>query len=292
MNTVMKDFKVGARCATKGDVGIEVEVEGENLPRPTRLWRIEHDGSLRGEALEYVLRKPMAIKDACKALDYLGKQYEDNNTIVHDSVRAGVHVHINVQELTTVQLFTFITSYIILEDLLVKYCGEYREGNLFCLRMRDADFLLYMLEQTANNKRFNDLHTDILRYASMNVKSLHQYGSLEFRAMRGTRDLDVIATWAKLLLNLRNQAVKFENAADLYRFISEKGTESFLELFLGDLIGEVCNTPVGDIDLSEGLLRAHPLAMKTNWETFKTVSIGGLEFPLGTEFPDAPMEDW
>lgn len=32
---------------TKGDVGIEIEVEGRNLPRAADGWRMEHDDSLR-----------------------------------------------------------------------------------------------------------------------------------------------------------------------------------------------------------------------------------------------------
>ena len=288
----MKAFGVGNRYKTSGDLGIEIEIEGENLPHLTKYWRTERDGSLRGESAEYVLSKPLTRLGARNALKYLDKKYIDSDTVVHDSVRAGVHVHVNVQDISVVELFSFITSYVILEDLLVNYCGEYREGNLFCLRIRDADYLMYCLEQAAKDKNYNALHTDALRYASMNVKSLHQYGSLEFRAMRGTRDLGVIDNWANILLNLRNVAKEFQSPKDIIKFYEEHGAESFLERFLGVYKEEVSNHLTKEYNLQDGIVRAYDLATNTDWESFKMMNIGGLEFPVGTEFPDEPQEDY
>lgn len=288
----MKAFNVGARYKTSGDLGVEIEVEGEGLPELNEYWRTERDGSLRGESAEYVLRKPLTSEGVAKALCYLDKKYIDAGTVVHDSVRAGVHVHVNVQDITVVELFSFITAYVVLEDLLVNYCGEYREGNLFCLRVRDADYLMYCLEKAAKDKAYGNLHTDLLRYASMNVKSLRQYGSLEFRAMRGTRDLGVINTWANLLLNLRNVAKEFDSPKDIIKFYEEHGAESFLERFLGEYKEEVSNHLTKEFNLQDGIVRAYDLATATDWDGYKTLDIGGLEFPLGTEFPDEPQQDY
>jgi hypothetical protein len=292
MTTVMKAFRVDPRYRTDGDLGVEVEVEGSRLPDLDKFWRTEMDGSLRGESREYVLAKPMKAEGVAEALQYLDKAYIDAGTVVHESVRAGVHVHVNVQDLTVVELFNFIVAYVVLEDLLTKYCGEYREGNLFCLRVKDADYLLHMLEKVAGNKRYELLHTDILRYAAMNVKSLHTYGSLEFRAMRGTRDLDIINNWANILLGLREASREFQSPAKLVGWIEDNGSEAFLERFLGDFLPELTKHLKEGYDITDGLVRASPLALHTDWDSFKLLDIGGLEFPLGTEFPDAPLEDF
>lgn len=289
---VDKAFKLRRNYLTKGDVGVEIEVEGNNLPHPEEYWRCERDGSLRGESMEYVLREPLSMPDVRKSLAHLDACYVNNNTLVDESVRAGVHVHVNVQELTTVQLFSFMTAYIILEDLLVKYCGEYREGNLFCLRMKDAEYLLHTLERVADGKDYRMFETDMLRYASMNVCSLWRYGSLEFRAMRGTRDLSVVGDWAEMLLNLRNVAVKFDNPAQIVEMLQRDGAESFLEAFLGTYKDKLCNGVAYEELITEGLYRAYQLAMATDWESFKMKNIGGLYFPTDVEFPDAPMEDF
>ena len=289
---VKKAFKIPKSRITSGDVGVEIEVEGDNLPDVEQYWRAEHDGSLRGESIEYVLRKPLDMPQVRDSLSYLNTMYLDNDTVVHESVRAGVHVHINVQELTMVELYSFITAYIILEDILIKYCGEYREGNLFCLRMRDAEYLLYELEQVASDKDYSKFQSDILRYSSLNVCSLWNYGSLEFRAMRGTRDLDIIGDWAEILLNLRNESLKFETPAQIVEMLQEHGAESFLETFLGTFKDKLCNDVDWEELINEGLYRAYQLAMSTDWESFKMKNIGGLYFSVDTEYPDAPMEDY
>ena len=45
--------------ASKGEIGIEVEVEGRGLPNAVTGWNVVPDGSLRGESAEYVLRQPV-----------------------------------------------------------------------------------------------------------------------------------------------------------------------------------------------------------------------------------------
>ena len=69
MKTVMEWFRLSRGKRTDGDVGIEIEVEGRRLPITEKYWRMEKDGSLRGpENMEYVLDRPMSLKDAKKAL--------------------------------------------------------------------------------------------------------------------------------------------------------------------------------------------------------------------------------
>jgi hypothetical protein len=292
MSEVMQVFDIQPLYEVEGDVGIEIEVEGNNLPRAPVMWRAERDGSLRGESVEYVLRKPLDM-DACRySLNALNAAYLKNGTTVNESVRAGVHVHINVQKLSLIELFSFITAYVILEDLLIKYCGEYREGNLFCLRTRDAEYLMYTLERVARTKEFLPLRDDLLRYSSMNVCSLFAYGSLEFRAMRGTRDLTLIGDWAEILLGVRDVAKSFDNPASIVEFLEEKGSEAFLEAFLGRFKENLCTPTDTSKLINEGLVRVYPLATFPDWETFKRVDIGGLMFPMGTEYPDEPLQDY
>jgi hypothetical protein len=75
------------RKATKGAIGLEIEVEGNKFPKPPgyelthtavkmpgrRLfWSYVHDGSLRGQDnAEYVLSKPIEFKDVPIAIEQL-----------------------------------------------------------------------------------------------------------------------------------------------------------------------------------------------------------------------------
>ena len=107
----------------EGEVGIEIEVEGQDLPHVvSRYWRTERDGSLKAaEAFEYVLKRPVPRADVKKVLTSLEKKWKSNNAIINDSFRAGVHVHINVRDLTTTQMVTFATLYYIFEETLLNY---------------------------------------------------------------------------------------------------------------------------------------------------------------------------
>lgn len=295
MKTVMQWFGLAQRLKTDGDVGIEIEVEGERLPKLQKYWKNEHDGSLRGpENIEYVLERPMTLKDARVALKYLSVQYNQHDSDVHDSVRAGTHVHVNVQKLNIVELYNFMTIYLILEEVLVKGCGPTREGNLFCLRAGDADYLLNQLQYAAGHKDFRALYSDQLRYSSMNVKALGTYGSLEFRAMRGTRDLDAIYNWASLLVGLREFAKTFQNPEKIIEGFSEGQARGFLQEALGEQAEKYMYEGFERM-LCDGMRRAQDVAYCVNWDNFTEVEkklIGDLEFPLGTEFPNEPLEDF
>lgn len=293
MKNTMYWFGVNKRYAAQGDVGIEIEVEGNNLPVMRKFWRNEEDGSLRGESREYVLQRPMSLEEAKVALDHLDACYVECNTVVHDSVRAGVHVHVNVQALNITQLYNYMTLYLILEEILVKWCGPTREGNLFCLRAGDAEYLMYALREAIENRDFAQLVTDQLRYASMNVKALGTYGSLEFRAMRGTRDLGLIYQWAEVLVGLRDKAKLYTDPTDIINGFSEGEVDGFLERVLGEHAKSFKCEGYQRM-LKDGMRRAQDLAFCVNWPDFfehPERLIGGLYFPEHVMFPDEPLED-
>lgn len=255
---------------TKGDFGVEIEVEGHNLPWPVKYWRREHDGSLRGmENAEYVLAKPLGAKALSNALRYLDEAYQDSGSVVDESVRAGVHVHINVQELNMVEVYNMIVIYLILEELMVKYCGCHREGNLFCLRAVDAEYLPYFLAEVAQTRNYQNFGNDMVRYASLNVKALPQYGSLEFRAMRGTRDLELVETWAHMLLGLRDAAKTYFDPQDIINGFSGGGEEAFLDKCLGEYAPIFKAFDGWRLILKRGIRQAQEVAFATNWNDFK-----------------------
>jgi hypothetical protein len=287
VKTVADWFLIPKGFMTKGDVGIEIEVEGKNLPQVDKYWKMEKDGSLRGEEnMEYVLAKPSSMKEADIALKYLNVMYKKFGSVVDDTVRAGVHVHVNVQHLNIVELYNFITIYIILEDVLTKFCGPHREGNLFCLRTGDAEFLLYALQEAAKTRRFRNLVSDDLRYASMNVKALGTYGSLEFRAMRGTRDLDLIYKWAEILHGLREVAKTFTDPTDVVNSFSGGDVQLFMNRCLKDNAGLFLEYPNWKSSVLAGVRRAQDVAFCTNWQKFyeqEVVNPFEIPMPFGEE---------
>lgn len=170
MNTIKELIQISPKYIKKEHLGLEIEVEGSSLPAqlPSAYWRLEKDSSLKTlEAWEYVTPGPMTLNGIRKALDVLEGAYQVNNSKVDDSVRAGVHVHLSVQTWNIKEVMTYAISYYLLEDILLKFCGENREGNLFCLRTRDAEFVLFRLMEVLKTRNLKLLNTDIIRYASL-----------------------------------------------------------------------------------------------------------------------------
>lgn len=295
MKKVFKEFQL--ETSVDGDVGIEIEVEGAGLPSPSSrsYWRREVDGSLRGdENAEYVLRKPLTLEEAGKALDQLDTLYTKNQSRIDDTVRAGVHVHVNCQKLTMTQLYNFMTIFYILEDVLVKFCGEYREGNLFCLRAKDAEAQVNVIRRAAKSKKFRaEFHHDNNRYAAMNIKALGDYGSLEFRTMRGTRDLGLIYTWAEILVGLRDLAKQFDSPPDIIEQFSIHGPVDFLKSMVGENFDDVYYEGC-EKDLSEGMRMSQDIAYATDWSVWNRPmrKIGQLEFDPTLTIIDEPEDDF
>ena len=234
MTTILK--LIGCRKQT-GDVGIEIELEADNIPGEDSvypIWRKEADSSLRGESAEFVLRQPIPLSDIGDALGVLEKQFSKYKTKIRPTYRAGVHVHVNVQHLTPIQLVNYMCCYFLLEEVLLRYCDETRIGNHFCLRMSDASFSLDSLVDFILNEDINRLNTEDLRYASLNITSLFKYGSVEFRALESTTDFDRINTWASVLTHLRDYAITLSNPIDLLGQVSAIGFEQIVPVILGD----------------------------------------------------------
>ena len=234
--TKISDFYIHTK-PQDGEVGIEIETEGSFCPEiNVNGWKTEDDGSLRGyENAEYVLKKPV-YRDAVRgALLKLSKMWKHHGAIFSpDCPRTGVHVHINCQEMSFTQLVNFYCLYIILEDLLIKYCGPLREGNLFCLRTRDAEYTIKRLLDVINSGDWKLLTLEDIRYSSANLCALPKYGSLEFRALRGTTDVNEIQTWILILLKLKDASLKFEKARNIISTFSQEGGGAFLYNILGE----------------------------------------------------------
>ncbi len=250
----------------KGEVGVEIEIES-GLPLPPqeevpKYWRKTHDGSLRGTYNgEYILKTPQKETDAYKAIDYLSRKLPR----IDDSVRAGVHVHINVRELTFLQLWTFVSCYYILENLLTDWCGEGRQGNHFCLRASDADVVLQKVVAAIAREEMNTLYDDRIRYAALNFNALQKFGSLEFRQLRTPLCFSKIKTWVSILLNIKRNSSLSANPRAVVENFSLGGEEEFLRVILGGHIHLFSQDRDKMWSLRRGVMVAQEIAYIKEW---------------------------
>jgi hypothetical protein len=219
-----------------GDVGVEIEMEANNMPSAdsvSNYWRLERDPSLRGESGEFVLRKPIPVSELDEAFLEIKSALKRHKTEVKETYRAGIHVHVNVQDLTPKQLITFISTYFMMEEVLLSYCDKSRSGNHFCLRMTDASYTLDLISEAVAKADLSLLNTEDLRYASLNVTSLFKYGSIEFRALESTVDFSKIKQWATVLHQLKVFAKTINNPTDILGEASALGFSEFAKVILG-----------------------------------------------------------
>jgi hypothetical protein len=314
--TIRTVFALGG--APKGEVGIEIEVEGTRLPgmfvdqttgniaaQMRYHWRTENDGSLRnlrpGDlSAEYVLREPVDRSALDKVLDYFTKKWEEAGATSYNSYRTSVHVHINVSDWTVRRVYSFLTAYFILEELLTEFADggtKSRVANRFCLRLKDAEFISNQLQDALKRNMRGRFSEGNLKYGAVNIAALSKYGSLEFRALRGTTDTGLIKTWTKLLLAIKDYSEKFDYPHHIIQEFSERGPDEFIRRILGaDADHLVGSTNYRD-KLFDGMRLAQDVAFATNWEAPQAVKEEVVK-KLDMYFTDfgqvnaEPVDDW
>ena len=266
------DF-VDRRRHSTGEVGLEIEVEGRDPPNiETALWLTKHDGSLRGNGVEYIFNgaKPFAQVDP--SLKVLCSVLKDKKFGIEvDSPRTSVHVHLNVQSLFVQQVYSLICLYLIFEDFLTHYSGPDRVGNMYCLRYSDAEYLpLSLIKGLQQGEGLFSVFDDNNRYSSLNLKAVQQFGSVEFRTFRGSIDRNEINDWISILWQLLRASKNFNSPLDVIKAFDEHPRKDFCHLVWGGLFERYIQTfPDWQTRMHRGYLYsfeiAHALRQPNKW---------------------------
>jgi hypothetical protein len=288
-------FSVGVmlnRKETKGELGVEIEVEGNKFPKPEgmagshqpvkmedmKYWSYVHDGSLRGkDNAEYILSKPVMFDEFPGAVTELFAGLVKYGSKIDDSNRTSVHVHLNCQEFHLNRLTAFIALYFTFEEVLTAWCGEHRVGNLFCLRAKDAPAIVSQIKRFIQTDGQFQLQ-DHLHYAGLNANALHKFGSVEIRSLRGCTDPQVILDWVGILRRIYELSAEFSDPRDICGRFSQEGPLSFFDNVLGGMAGVVRQGITMDNDeirdtMYTGIRMAQDLCYCRDWEVFNPVSL-------------------
>lgn len=278
----------------KGQVGLEIEVEGNMFPKdydgyddygdpipsdniiPDR-WRYVHDGSLRGEDnAEYIIARPTTFDEVPEAIDDLWTMFKNYGSVLDESNRTSVHVHLNAQDWHLNRVCAFFGLYFIVEDILTHWCGDHRVGNLFCLRAKDAPGIVSRLKQFFKSEHGWVLN-DGLHYSGLNALALKKLGSIEIRTMRGVNDPETIKTWVAILERIYHISGEYPDPRDIVHGFSGQSRTSFLQTILGpytNQIMEECGMDAMEIDhsLVEGIRIAQSLCYCRDWSKYDPVN--------------------
>lgn len=268
----------------KGDVGIEIEVEGRNLPRGIGPWVAKQDGSLRGEAVEYVLRDPVLFKNVKSALELLSDWFNhDAGTKLNMSHRTSVHVHLNCQRFFTQEIYNLICLYFLFEEFLISFCGTERNGNVYCLCATDAEYFpLKVIDGLNSGLYLDNVANDDIRYSALNLKAIHDFGSVEFRSFRGTTSPNEISEWVTILEHLYRASLEFASPEEIIEGFNNDQEAFIARVFKGSGFDKfIFGFPKWKQKFSKGFAYAFEMAHthRGGWVNLKDVRKHRLENP-------------
>lgn len=234
-----------------GIIGLEIETEvlnkrdypvgvveflvDENTGSPcwkvpaSKYWTGVHDGSLRNYGIEYILKEPLSYDETLVALDEFKRVFKDV-PFLEKQPGTSVHVHLNFQNRTLLELASFITTFSLVENLLTEFSGLSRRSNLFARPHRVAEMQLDT--NISMFKRINRgeptgfvLDEGMNKYAVLNLASLSKLGTAEVRCFRGTTDTDEIKRWVTILHSVYKSALSLKSPKELVSLYRHVGVD-------------------------------------------------------------------
>lgn len=274
-----------------GQIGLELEVEAKtplpkdrNLesliaPRSGAKWLAITDGSLRGEAREYIVTVPIFRDEVPHMIGGLFDLFKEMNVELDNSNRCSTHVHLNVSTRKVNELTSFIILWGIFETALIRWCGEERQTNHFCLSFKDTSAVINSWDKflrTGERSGFDTRGANPLKYSAFNISPITGRGSVEIRCGRAADSREFPIKWAMFLDTFSKYAFTvFANPGDIAAALSEKGAlEIFQEICavdddLGeDFFNEILNDQAPsdfDRECLEGFRRVQRLSLGYPW---------------------------
>lgn len=288
---------------SKCRIGLEMEVEGTGnffkaqaqgyKPILSDFWVDHEDNSLKDQGREFVFREPLFGRDLVSAI-------EEFVTVAHKhkfkiSARTGLHVHLDVRNLTMEQVGSLCFAYAILERPLFRFAGIGRAENHFCVPWFAAPSNLrhlYPLIKTDSPvhrvRNAVDMQT---KYSALNLLPIAKYGSVEFRHLETTFDFEFIMQWINILMRLKEFANKHDGSPDVVPRVFSAGPLNFARKVLGRY-AFILEYPEVEAELWSGMNAALAFTINQHGvfgEMAQAFKRGELLIP--TKIPEPPLKD-
>lgn len=203
-------------------VGIEIEAEAykpsffkPDPKRTHRYWSVDGDGSLRNGGVEF----RSCILYGAHIVNAL-EQVQPALSECDLSWRAGIHVHVDVRDMTANQLINACSVYSLLERLIFEWEGHGRQESNFCVPWYlDNTYLKSLskwlrLDAKADRQRdrkMMEIEQMWNKYSALNLLPLVNQGSIEFRLMQTTDNIDRIIDYVNICTSIVQTATEVED---------------------------------------------------------------------------------
>lgn len=204
-------------------VGVELEIEnigGRNSLQEIAgsFWTIVEDGSLRPRAVSWEFTsKPAGAGTTLNQIRELFSKLpiDPRRPELHFGDRTSVHVHTNVLNFTQDQLANVALIYPCFEAVIFQFINHHnkredqgfcRDTNLYCI-----PWLGCKINRKMVDKVFNDLDgfredgrgtgtgRNWRKYTALNFLPIGTQGTIEWRHMHGTNDMDKLTIWFNVI---------------------------------------------------------------------------------------------
>jgi hypothetical protein len=152
-----------------------------------------HDGSLRNNGIEFIT-KPLTFNEALTAFDVLHKGLVLGPHPYTN--RTSTHVHVNMANMSMGQVKHLLLLYALLEPVFFEVAGETRKHNIHCVP------LSFTMLPSIYSKPIQDIIKAWSKYSAFNLMPLKSQGTVEFRHLYGTGDIEVYQKWLTLIKEL------------------------------------------------------------------------------------------
>lgn len=256
-------------------VGVEIELENvsRDLVQGLRNWNVVAEGSVSG--WELVLKEPMSCDQLYLAINELKSIAGDINEEETFTERTSNHVHIDIRDMTYTQFMNFLTLSVMFEPVMYKYVAPHRSSNHFCWSFLDSEGLITRLNTVSRRVRedgelaarmaFRDQFSQgSTKYSGINLSSVSQYGSLEFRMHEGTINGNAIIRWINILLSIKEYAMGDERTPqNILETKQSVGIDSIFTAVLGRYRGILSYDGVS-ADILKGIRQAQDFVYEVN----------------------------
>ena len=236
--------------------GVEYEIEDLKkieLPKNKYGFVREADNSLRNSGFEFKTG-PLAYEDAIGAFNWLHKTIQYGPLAF--SERTSIHVHMNIGNFNFVEAKNLVLAYALLEPFFFDFVGESRKSSIYCVPLNYTTLPNYY------HKTFDKL-IDLPwhKYTAFNILPAKDFGTVEFRHLEGTNDLERFTKWLTGIKGLHDKVhvVQFNPTnilSDKRKTIdfARETVPVFTNHLTNDKIGEMMYDSILDVKLAvEGI---------------------------------------